>query len=1261
MTNAGPYLQQFSKELKTLIKAAKSPVLSSLLKIEGTEISDSTLSAWTNGVSAPSNKNAKYFEALIRHLNARVPKKADYVPRSLGQWSSLRQEARAEKDRNRGGRPAKSQPPARKTSHPRKNTPHEIRNEVFRKHRAWIEQFVLTDQLQNREEELRELEAFCAAGDGAAPAYVWWQAGIGAGKSALMAEFVIRRQPEDVEVVSYFIAERFGNNDRGSFLSGVGRHLTAVARRDVPRSGSRAEDFPELCQAAAQVCRERGRTLVLLVDGLDDDAGAGAGGLSIAALLPKNPPPGMRVVVAGRPNPPVSHVDQDHPLCSPGTVRRLTASPEARVILDRAEREVWLLLKDRPVGNTLLGFLSVARGALTGKDLAELVGVQPHEINERLGGITGRSFVPEDRSHFPEINAKAGSRPYVLGHDTLLHAALDGLGETAADGYEKQLHDWATGYRSAGWPPNTPSYLLYDYADMLRRKGDTERLASFVLDPGRQQVFLDRGSVDAALSEVELTRQVIESEAPDDLATLTALAASRDKFAEHASWLPVSIVSAFAKLGHPQRAMDLARTFPHPAVRAGLLARVARDLVNTDYDHAVAAAQEAARWVQRARREAMPEDESETEAAAGEAAIALISVGKDHQGRELLNSLSPYMNGDDTRVCEITVQAALAACPQKVALAEELLDRAEQRADELVHGHSADPTAPVRAWATVARAAGPERAARLCDRISEYARQYPACLESIDVLAAAASALVADRLHDAVALAQHAGQQLRTAFHAPESLPDSDASDLRLTLGSTLTSVAQALVDTGAVDEARGLVAAVPETLRVSLFEEDVLAGARFVIDGAPQGSAKQTPADELAQHACRLADQGQREEAKRRLGEAVEEFARSSGSTSTGRSWLSPVAAAFATIGDPSTAERLAKNIRTPGTRGKILAAVSAACCGAGHTADARRLAHEAADLAGTLEDADDYSLLHGAPGTYVSAVKAAAACALALVGEVDRASSLVEEAENGYRSDLLPARLALAAALRTQAPETAARLMSKVREGILADHQSRARRLVHPDDSPARQRSLADSAWSGLVTEHAELLAATGAADRTCQSWLAQALRETRSRGPEARSLRDELVIVILTARSRPDRALQMLKRLQAETNPYEYPERSLVCAVAHAVLGDLTAARQAAQEHAVPIVRAEAMAAVAAYLARVPVNVVSTMNPIGTDRFGQVLHALALMQTPGAAPDLDQSRRFLNAALAGDGWQFCIPTLAHIAPDAVAALRDVVVPIG
>jgi hypothetical protein len=69
-------------------------------------------------------------------------------------------------------------------------------------------------ELVHREAELAELAEFCTAPEGGS--YAWWQGPAWAGKSALMAWFVLH-PPEGVRVVSFFITARYaGQSDRAA-------------------------------------------------------------------------------------------------------------------------------------------------------------------------------------------------------------------------------------------------------------------------------------------------------------------------------------------------------------------------------------------------------------------------------------------------------------------------------------------------------------------------------------------------------------------------------------------------------------------------------------------------------------------------------------------------------------------------------------------------------------------------------------------------------------------------------------------------------------------------------------------------------------------------------------------------------------------------------------------------------------------------------------------------------------------------------------
>lgn len=1247
MAAGGPALQKLSRELHTLLTAAGTPPYRALTRAVSGEISDSTLSDWFNGKSAPSRSKTPHFLALIRHLNRLASGRSSGHPaRSDGLWGMLLEEAQIEGAQSRGGRPKNPRQPAGPRRRRASSSPGQGMNDPLISHKAWVEQLLRPAALFDRAAELRELDAFCTARDSAdQPAYVWWQAEPWAGKTALMAEFVTRTRPTGVEVVSYFIGDRFGNNDRDAFLHEVGTQLAVVADWDTPASGTRPEAFPALCQAAVKACRRRDHRLVLVVDGLDEDTGAGPGGHSIASLLPKTPPTGMRLVVTGRPNPPVPDgVPDDHPLHDPSIIRNLIPSAYSRDISRTASRELLRLLDDEPVGEAILGLLTAARGALTERDLAELINVRLRDVGKRLRGLAGRSFLAAQTGHFPELETQSESLAYVLGHQELRQQALAGLGDAAVAGYEAMLHAWAEEYRAKGWPASTPLYLLNDYTRTLRDMGSTKRLLSFVLDPRRQLALLTGSSVDTALAEVERARQTVEAEAPGNLVALAGLAASREMIYETARTLPPSIPAAFARLGHPQRATELARAGRYPADKAIRLAKVARVLAGTGDANATDVAWEAARWAERARLESAPPngDEFDAALAVGEAAVALVAVGQNREGQGLLALLPHAASSEDpTLTCTKTAEASLAARPRNPDAAETLLDQAERDANALASSMPADPAAPVTAWTAVARAAGPARASRMYQRISDYAQASPDSLEGGSYVGAiAASALASDPTaayrNEAAALAQQAGARLSAAMAAPAALPKNDAATLTMLLGTILATVVQALVDTGSAVAAAELISAVPDTMRTGWLGEDARAGAWAVIsDASAQGGGQS--ADTLAREACDLADQGKSEDARTRLREALSVFAASPGAGRRSReTWLPILCGALATSGRSDDGERLARNLRDPVQRVLALAALAAA---ADHRMPALRLAHEAANRARRLEGADDFSVLNGAPGYLVMTANIAAAQALARAGDNQAALSLAEEISRQKHSRSGQAHIAVAAALRTRAPASAAQVVERELERVLAKTAV---------GRPSR------------VVRLAELIAAIGNAQPECGERLHRTFERvwTEERRAEIRAeTEDILVAIILASGAQPDIARRQLRRQTERTAsvpPWEEPTTGL--AVAQAAFGDYQTALLVANRHQNPADRAETLAAVAAYLTGTPASIQPTSD--SDDTFTWTLTTLALSaMPPTTAEAATTARQFLAASLASDGWHHTLPVLALIAPEAVQRVAEIV----
>ncbi|MHA6762180.1 hypothetical protein [Streptacidiphilus sp. PAMC 29251] len=435
--------------------------------------------------------------------------------------------------------------------------------------------------LAGREAEIQELAAFCTGG--AVSPYTWWRAGAWAGKTALMSWFALH-PPEGVRVVPFFVTARFAaQNDRVAFTDVVLEQLGELLGEGPVAfltPSTREAHLLRLLEEAAHRCRQRGERLVLLVDGLDEDRGVTTGpdAYSIAALLPARPPAGMRVIVAGRPDPPVpGDVPENHPLHDPGIVRLLEASPFAQVIRVEAQRELKHLLAGPGAERELLGLLTASGGGLGTAHLAELTDRSPYEVEETLRSRAGRTFrMRESPSRPGEL-----SPVFVLGHEELLDHAVRMLGPKELGAYRDRIHAWADLYADARWPSDTPEYLLRGYFSLLRATADVPRLAVLVADSARHDRMRDlTGGDSAALTEIRSTQHsLLEADAPD-LTALLRLAVRRDSLHARNEYVPVGLPAVWVTLGQPRRAEALARSLAEPRRRAEALTAVGQALAD---------------------------------------------------------------------------------------------------------------------------------------------------------------------------------------------------------------------------------------------------------------------------------------------------------------------------------------------------------------------------------------------------------------------------------------------------------------------------------------------------------------------------------------------------------------------------------------------------------------------------------------------------------------------------------------------------------
>jgi tetratricopeptide (TPR) repeat protein len=385
-----------------------------------------------------------------------------------------------------------------------------------------------------------------------------------------MSWFVLH-PPAGVAIVSFFVTGRWaGQNDRSAFIDNVVEQLASMLGEALPAfltESNKETHLLALLADAAELCASRGEEFVLLVDGVDEDRGVTTefDAHSILALLP---PQGTRVILSGRPNPPVPpDVPDDHPVRRPDVRRVLAPSVAARTIRAETERELKALLRGTAVEQRLLGFVTASGGGLTSADLAELTGLTVWEVEDHLRTRTGRSFNRRPGRFDPEKDS------YTLGHEELAVIAREALGERRLGECRDRIHAWAQGYADESWPTRTPEYFVSGYFALLAETGDTDRMVRYATDPARQERLLAMSGGDAAAStDLNAT---LESLPVDDLAARTRVAVHRDHLVDRNADVSSFLPMAWIAVGRGPRALQLALSIGAPARRLTALLHVA--------------------------------------------------------------------------------------------------------------------------------------------------------------------------------------------------------------------------------------------------------------------------------------------------------------------------------------------------------------------------------------------------------------------------------------------------------------------------------------------------------------------------------------------------------------------------------------------------------------------------------------------------------------------------------------------------------------
>lgn len=435
-------------------------------------------------------------------------------------------------------------------------------------------------ELLERDAVLAELDFRLACGE----RWCWVRGEAFAGKTALLA-WLVTHPPPNVALASCFLRSTTTANTADYALSTLTGQLAALTDRADYHPArflpEKRAQFGELLAAASRACRERGHRLVLLVDGLDEYEGrdsplrdwlVGEGDLPADAAL----------LAASR-----SGVELDLPAGHPLRVHVLPlAKTDTTVELHTlAMEELRRALAERiRLEYAVVGLVAVADGGLTVTDLRAMLrrmGISAFvpEITDTLDTALRRTITP--------VPGTAGRATYAFAHVALKDAARAKFAEEGLAEFDATLLGWCNDFRDAGWPQDTPDYVLSHYPRHLHSAGRPDDLVAILEDRAwYQRNEACDPSAATYLAGVHLAWRAAEE--LDEERARSGQVAARLGAEIRACLIVSSVASRSTRIGVPllsvlvssgvwstRRAFDVARLTPAAEERAELLIALA--------------------------------------------------------------------------------------------------------------------------------------------------------------------------------------------------------------------------------------------------------------------------------------------------------------------------------------------------------------------------------------------------------------------------------------------------------------------------------------------------------------------------------------------------------------------------------------------------------------------------------------------------------------------------------------------------------------
>ena len=430
---------------------------------------------------------------------------------------------------------------------------------------AVIDGLVPAGDLPDRAMELAELAAFARPGSDRPP-YAIWRGPDGSGKTALAAYFA-RNPPPGADVVAFFVSRSRGDQT-DAFWEQACDQLSALLDEGAGKKGR--TDFDSLWARAGAAATAAGRTLVLLVDGLEANDPRPA---LIYRSVPADGDATRRVAIFTAP----SAIGADHDFGLPDKKRYSTDLVKSRQA-GRIENDIYDALKIDVTASMkdVLGVMAAAQSPLSSLDITEVL-----QDSGLIGTPTAKTQALE-----PRIRAELESAgqlglvgptledpdSYAFQDDAVRRQVVQELRAPIIGVYQDQIKEWAAKYARADWPEGTPRYLLAGYPAMLDRTLDWDRLLELTTMPKRvERLRAVTGSDATAVDELDLVLRHLAGEEAPDLPLACRIALRREAKVRSMGWYPIPLIQAKAMLGDWAAARLLASHLERPELRAQAL------------------------------------------------------------------------------------------------------------------------------------------------------------------------------------------------------------------------------------------------------------------------------------------------------------------------------------------------------------------------------------------------------------------------------------------------------------------------------------------------------------------------------------------------------------------------------------------------------------------------------------------------------------------------------------------------------------------